>query len=111
MSIAEPCIPKTTAALRALPKCLWLEPPSNAFDVEILGHDPSARRVAQGEALFASGQAGQEMFVVTRGHIELRLPDSDAVLVQNTPYFALELIRTMARRLRRMAEANAGKHG
>jgi CRP/FNR family transcriptional regulator, cyclic AMP receptor protein len=151
MSIAEQCIPRTAAAPRAVTSCLRLVPPSNVLDADLFRHDPNARPVAPGESLFEFGEAGQEMFVVTRGHIELRLPNGEAIevvgpgglfgemalvdgspraatataistaevvplsparfsyLVQNTPYFALELMRVMARRLRRMNEAVAGK--
>lgn len=151
MSIAEQCIPRTAAAPRAVRSCLRLVPPSSVLDADLFTHDPNARPVAQGETLFAFGEAGQEMFVVTRGRIELRLPNDDVIevvgpgglfgemalvdgslrsvtataisaaevvplsrarfsyLVQNTPYFAFELMRVMARRLRRMNEAGAGE--
>jgi CRP/FNR family transcriptional regulator, cyclic AMP receptor protein len=151
MSIAEQCIPRTASTPRAVTSCLRLVPPSSALDVDLFRHDPNARPVVQGETLFEFGETGQEMFVVTHGHIEMRLPHGEAIevvgpgglfgemalvdgspraatataisaaevvpisrarfsyLVQNTPYFALELMRVMARRLRRMNEIGAGK--
>jgi CRP/FNR family transcriptional regulator, cyclic AMP receptor protein len=149
--IAERPVPTIAAAARAVSDCLLLAPPSSALDVEIFRHDPNARATAPGEVLFDSGEAGQEIFIVTRGQIELRLPDGDVVevvgpgglfgemalvdgsprtatatalsaaevvpisrarftyLAQNTPYFAVEVMRIMARRLRRMNQARGGK--
>ncbi len=111
--------------------------------IEAFKHDPSALQLGAGQTVFEEGAAGNEMYVVVAGEVELRLGDrlldvagpgqmfgemalvdhvtrsASAItrtaativpvdrrrflyLIQNTPYFAIEVMKTMADRLRRM---------
>jgi CRP/FNR family transcriptional regulator, cyclic AMP receptor protein len=54
---------------------------AGVLDVDLFRQDPNARPMVQGEELFAFGDAGHEMFVVTRGQIELRLPGGEPIEV------------------------------
>jgi CRP-like cAMP-binding protein len=79
-----------------------------------------AQTFTAGDTIFKQGDEGRVMYVVLSGDVELTHETSDVirvgsgatflVLVQGTPYFALEVMRSLSERLRRAndREANAG---
>jgi CRP/FNR family cyclic AMP-dependent transcriptional regulator len=94
----------------------------------LLGPGVSTRNFAKGKTIFQEGDRGDEFFIVMRGQVEIRSGDrhfetlgpdgifaialTDATLapikenqflflVQNTPFFALSVMRVLAHRLRR----------
>jgi CRP-like cAMP-binding protein len=81
-----------------------------------LRNEPDVRTFKAGEVTFAEGDAGDSMFAVLEGEVEIRSATAVVtrdcrvaavgqrrftVLVRQTPYFALEIMQILADRLRR----------
>ena len=67
----------------------------------IFRHSSNAYSVAAGDVLFREGDHGDVMFAVVDGSVDQR---EFTYLVQEHPTFALQVMRTMASRLRRTNE-------
>ena len=71
--------------------------------LRLFGNESGITEFEPGATIFSEGDLGDAMYVVVDGHVALRVDERRfAFLVQQTPFFALHVMRVLAARRREM---------